>query len=192
MRTRIIATVVALVGVSALVAPATQAETPPVNPYAAAYITTETTQEEGSTPVAKVKDTGGKDAAKIGTCSGSYRTIWRTQYINNTYGVHLAHIKESTTFYWNGSRVTCSWSGRSAVVDTYGAQGGWEFKGWTDGGEQFYTYNGHTNGGVKSWAEGWFKGCNNIAGVTLCSTGTVIARTYGHYDGGYTTGGWTG
>ena len=173
--------IMAALAVTALVAgsAAATATAAPASPFTAAYTTTASGVTTGFT-------------AKVGTCSGSSKTAWRTQSIKNTYGTTLAYIKLSTTWYYNGSRVTCAYSARTPYVTTYGALGGWEFKGWTDFGEQFYTYNSRTNGGVKTWTSGWFKGCNRIVGKELCSTGTTTARTYVHYDGTYSTGGYTG
>jgi hypothetical protein len=130
-------------------------------------------------------------ATKLGSCTGSSRWIKRTQRARNTYGTVLVDISLKTTFYWNGSRVTCSYSERHAEVTAYGNLGGWEWKGWQDWGETWYAYNGHYRGGTKTWTEGYFRGCNRIAGKQLCSSATLAIQNYAHYNGTYHMGGST-
>ncbi|MBT9254444.1 hypothetical protein KMZ32_01890 [Phycicoccus sp. MAQZ13P-2] len=133
----------------------------------------------------------GAGTQRIGTCSGKSTWVQRNQWIKNVYGTKLMEVVVRTTFYYNGSRVTCASSTNNKYVATLAAAGGWA---WVDKefSEGFYTYNGRSLGGVKTEASHNFQQC--VVKVGCFNAATITARTYGHYDGsssnsGHSSGG---
>lgn len=132
----------------------------------------------------KTKNDGGGIPNAIGDCSGSGAWVQRTQYINNTYGQHIAYIRLKTNFSYNGSRVTCAGSTRSHYVYTW-ALPAVSWKAWEDFTEYFYTSGGHANGGVLTETTGIFALC--VAGKGCVLNRYPWAQTRGYYNGTWLT-----
>lgn len=154
-------------------------------PVSESYETTAGTPKE-------VKSTpgGGITIDNIGsTCSGYSNWVQRTQVINNIYGQLLLRVILRTDFCYNYSIVTYAHSSRSQYVSTIAAAGGWYFSSWTGWSEGYYIYNNHTNGGVKTFTEGYFQEC--VLKIGCIGSASIGARTYAHYDGTYSASGYS-
>jgi hypothetical protein len=142
--------------------------------------------EETSGNTKPIKTTGPV-AAFIGDCSGSGRWVERTQYINNQFGNHIAHVKLRTNWSYNGSRVTCAGSSRSWYIYSWVVGVTWQ--GWQDFYEYFYTSGGRASGGALTYTQGKFGLClpkcvsSNwpwvetrvyYNGTSLTSSGTIV------------------
>lgn len=115
-------------------------------------------------------------------CSGSSGWVQRTQYRNNAYGAHQAWVTLRTDWCWNGRTVTYANSTKSHGTGTFGVLFRW--KEWSEFSEGWYAYNNHTNGGVKTVAQGHWEYC-----LKYCADFDMVARTYAHYDGTWTASG---
>lgn len=132
----------------------------------------------------------GGSEAKIGSCSGKSNWAEREQWMRNVWGTKLLKIRLRTDFYYNGtSKVTCAYSSKTHTIHPTASAGGWYWDG-SDFSEGYYTYNGKSLGGVKSEYSGYFRQC--IAYKVGCfGQQTLIARTYVHYNGTWSTSGYT-
>jgi hypothetical protein len=153
----------------------------------AASVPVSSTFEEGA--IKKSVASPDVSPMAIGTCSGFGKSFERIQRMKNIYGVTLLSIKVRTDFSYNNKRVTCASSSKSIHVDSVAALGGWYFDKWTNEYEGWYTYNGVVNGGVKTEEQGYFRQC--ILKVGCIGSATLTARTYAHYNGTWSTGGYT-
>ena len=123
------------------------------------------------------------------TCSGYSGWVQRIQYVNNETGQHLANITLHTDFCYNYSSVTYASTSKTYHIYTLGSTTGViEWDKWSEFSEGFYAYNNHTNGGVKTTAQGTFKSCFAF-GHGCWGSYNPIARTYAHYDGTWYTSG---
>lgn len=132
---------------------------------------------------------GGVTIEALGTCSGYSGYVYRNQSAYNVWGWLLVRITLRTDFCYNYSRVTYAHSTRTAYVSQYAAVGGWYFDKWTAFSEAWYTYNYHYYGGVKTETQGYFRMCTLKLGCV--SSEFLTARTYAHYNGTWSTGGYT-
>lgn len=133
----------------------------------------------------KTTNRDAREAAVGTSCTGSSKSGYTRRWFYTWWGRALGYAKINVYWCYNGSRVTYEGHSRSVYLTTDAQIAGWKFNSWTDSVEYFYTYNNHTNGGVKVAEEAYFQFCTPIK-VVCASSAFVRPRVYVHYDGTWT------